>query len=549
MKLLRTVFLSVLVFCFLSIAVLEVSFRLFALDSPEIETEHDEKKNQNHSSYYAQNSFGLWEAYVEGAPYERGEQLGKLAKSQVQEQEGHFIAQIRRLVPSELALRTLKYGVSLFNRNMNDHFTSEYQQEISGISMAFNTDNDWIAPAYARVMNYHAAHDIGHALQDLSIVGCTSFAAWDASSADSTLIIGRNFDFYMGDDFAKDKLVLFLRPDSGYAFASVTWAGFMGVVSGMNEHGLVVTLNAAKSSVPTGSKTPISILAREILQYARTIDEAFAIAKSRQTFVSESILIGSAADGRAAIIEKSPDAIGLFTPSGNTLVSSNHYQGEPFVRDSINVQNIRLSDSNYRFRRMSQLLEANLPITPAASAAMLRNQKGMDGANLGMGNPKAINQLLAHHGVVFQPEKGLMWVSANPFQLGELVCYDLNRIFKQDGAAILNGLSTDSLNILADPFLESQEYEQFLRFKATKQRIFDFLVYGRGTDLTPTEEQAFLASNPKSYITHQLLGELQLNREQNAKAVVYFKQALALEVASENDRAWLRDKIAEAQKE
>jgi len=549
MKLLRKVLLSVLVFCLLSIVVLEVSFRLFSLAPPELETEQDDTENQDHSSYYAQNSFGLWEAYVEGAPYARCEQLGKLAKSQVQEQEEHFIAQIRRLVPSEVLLRTLKYGVSFFNRNMNDHVPLEYQQEISGISAAFNTDNDWIAPAYARVMNYHAAHDIGHALQDLSIVGCTSFAAWDAASADSTLIIGRNFDFYMGDDFAKDKLVLFLRPDSGYAFASITWAGFMGVVSGMNEHGLVVTLNAAKSSVPTGSKTPISILAREILQYARTIDEAYAIAKSRQTFVSESILIGSAADGRAAIIEKSPDAIGLFTPSGNTLVSSNHYQGEPFVNDSINVQNIRLSDSNYRFRRMSQLLEANLPITPAASAAMLRDQKGMDGANLGMGNPKAINQLLAHHGVVFQPEKRLMWVSANPFQLGELVCYDLNKIFKQNGAPFSNGLSTDSLNILADPFLESQEYEQFLHFKATKQRIFDFLVYGRGTDLTPTEEQAFLASNPKSYITHQLLGELQLNREQNAKAAIYFKQALALEVASENDRAWLRDKIKEAEED
>ena len=549
MKLLRKVLLSVLVFCVLSIVVLEVSFRLFSLAPPELETEQVDTKNQDHSSYYAQNSFGLWEAYVEGAPYARGEQLGKLAKSQVQEQEEHFIAQIRRLVPSEVLLRTLKYGVSFFNRNMNDHVPLEYQQEISGISAAFNTDNDWIAPAYARVMNYHAAHDIGHALQDLSIVGCTSFAAWDAASADSTLIIGRNFDFYMGDDFAKDKLVLFLRPDSGYAFASVTWAGFMGVVSGMNEHGLVVTLNAAKSSVPTGSKTPISILAREILQYARTIDEAYAIAKSRQTFVSESILIGSAADGRAAIIEKSPDAIGLFTPSGNTLVSSNHYQGEPFVNDSINVQNIRLSDSNYRFRRMTELLEAKLPITPAASAAMLRDQKGLDGANLGMGNPKAINQLLAHHGVVFQPEKRLMWVSANPFQLGELVCYDLNRIFKQNGAPFSNGLSTDSLNILADPFLESQEYEQFLRFKATKQRIFDFLVYERGTDLTPTEEQAFLASNPYSYITHQLLGELQLNRKQKAKAAIYFKQALALEVASENDRAWLRNKIAEAEED
>lgn len=509
---------------------------------------------------YRQNTLGIWEAYIEGAPYQRGLILGELAKQQVQEQEEHFIAQIRRLVPSELLLRTLKYGVSFFNRNMNDHVPLEYRQEILGISTSFDPIHNWISAPYARVMNYHAAHDIGHALQDLSIVGCTSFAAWDAASADSSLIIGRNFDFYMGDDFAKDKLVLFVRPDSGYAFASVTWAGFMGVVSGMNEHGLTVTLNAAKSAVPTGSKTPISILAREILQYARTIDEAYAIAQRRETFVSESILIGSAADGRAAIIEKDPNGIGLFAPDSHQLVCANHYQSETFRTSAVNVENIRMSDSEYRFRRMGQLMAAALPITPAIAADMLRNQEGIDGADLGMGNPKAINQLLAHHGIIFQPEKRLMWVSANPFQLGAFVCYDLNEVFGSHGKQSLakgkeafkiqgrhDGATTSNapLTIAADTFLLTSAYQNFLSFKQFKQRIFDFLVFGRGSDLSLVEEQAFLASNPKSYLTHQLLGELYLHRDERAKAVAYFKQALALEVASETERNWLRAKIAD----
>jgi isopenicillin-N N-acyltransferase like protein len=564
MRLLKKILLLSGLFVLLSWAALELSFHWFNLQEPTIDpakgnTENQSISNFNNSigQFYQQNDFGIWEAYVEGSPFERGVALGEMTKVQVRSQEEHFTAQIRRLVPNSLLLKTLRYGVSFFNRNMNDHVPLEYQQEILGISRAFSPANDWIAPPYARVMNYHAAHDIGHALQDLSIVGCTSFAAWETSSADSGLIIGRNFDFYMGDDFAKDKMVLFLRPDSGYAFASVTWAGFMGVVSGMNEHGLTVTLNAAKSSVPTASKTPISILAREILQYARNIGEAYAIAKSRETFVSESILIGSAEDGRAAIIEKSPDAIDLFETEGTSLVCSNHYQSPTFRNDPVNLENIRMSDSDYRFRRMQQLLDEQIPVNPTDAAAMLRDQKGIDGTELGMGNPKAINQLLAHHAVIFQPEKLLMWVSANPFQLGEFVCYDLNKIFQENGGLnIIDSNTAHSTtpmhapqwNIPADPFLQSEAFEQFLLFKSGKQAIFEYLVFGRGGPFTFREERVLVESNPNSYLTYQLLAELYMDRGELELAAAYFERALALEVASEAERQWLRNKIAECSK-
>lgn len=87
---------------------------------------------------------------------------------------------------------------------------------------------------------------------------------------------------------------------------SVTWGGFTGVVSGMNEKGLTVTINAAKSEMPKGAATPVSMVAREIVQYAGNIDEAIAIARKRKMFVSESFLVGSAADNKAVLIEKRP---------------------------------------------------------------------------------------------------------------------------------------------------------------------------------------------------------------------------------------------------
>ncbi|TNF23890.1 MAG: hypothetical protein EP314_08645, partial [Bacteroidetes bacterium] len=410
------VLIGAVVFCWLAA---RISLTLLELDAPMVDgidlssesvSEKDGLRELN-GSWYHQNQYGLWEAYIKGKPYERGKAFGLLAQKQVVSQEVSFIAQIRKLVPSEWFLNSLKYGVVFFNRNLDEHVTEELQKEILGVSESFSDDYDFIGDKYSRILNYHAAHDIGHALQDLSIVGCTSFAVWNHYSSDSSLIIGRNFDFYMGDDFAKDKIILFMKPESGYAFASITWAGFMGVVSGMNEHGLTVTLNAAKSSVPNGAKTPISLLAREILQYARTIDEAYAIAASRSTFVSESILVGSATDHAAAIIEKSPDRLDIYRPNDSRLVCANHYQSETFKNDPVNLKNIEDSDSEYRFKRMDQLLAAHIPVDAQKTVEILRNQKGLDDAELGMGNPKAINQLLAHHGVVFQPEKRLMWVS------------------------------------------------------------------------------------------------------------------------------------------
>ena len=82
---------------------------------------------------------------------------------------------------------------------------------------------------------------------------------------------------------------------------SVSWPGMIGVVSGMNEKGITVTINAAKSDIPLTAKTPISFVSKEIKQFGCNIDEAIEIAKRREVFVSESILVGSSSDNKAVI--------------------------------------------------------------------------------------------------------------------------------------------------------------------------------------------------------------------------------------------------------
>jgi len=565
MRRFRYIFIVLVLALFCAWTILQVEYYFLALDPPIVEELPPFNSYQEdgytfcEGNWYGQNEHGFWEAYIHGSPHKRGVIFGQLAEEQIVSQEVSFIAQIQKLIPSESFLKTLKYGIVWFNRDLPEHVSEEMQQEIYGVSKAFSDDYDFIGDKYSRILNYHAAHDIGHALQDLSIVGCTSFAVWNQYSEDSSLVVGRNFDFYMGDDFGKDKIILFMKPDSGYAFASITWAGFMGVVSGMNEHGLTVTLNAAKSSIPNSAKTPIAILAREILQYARTIDEAYEIAKSRQTFVSESILIASADDKAAAIIEKSPDKIDIYRPDDSRLTCANHYQSETFKNDEVNLQNIQDSDSEYRFKRLNQLLESSFPINPTESVEILRNQKGLDDAELGLGNPKAINQLLAHHGIVFQPEKRLLWISTNPFQLGEFVCYNLNEIFgklgeriEQRGVSLSDGsnlkpqtsiLYIDSLSIPADPFLNSEGYQSFLRYKELKNRLFDNIALGKDIEWNEELETEFIGSNSESYITYFMLGDYYLELGELDLAKAYYELSLTKEVASEQERKTIQQNL------
>lgn len=490
------------------------------------------------NSWFRKSESGLYELCVEGSPYEIGVRNGKLTSELVRYQEEVFNDQIESLVPSSGYRSLLKYFIGFFNRDITDYVPEEYQLEIYGVSQAASPDFNHIAEPYQRILNYHAAHDIGHALQNMSLVGCTSFATWGDESEDGSLIIGRNFDFYVGDEFARDKIVAFYKPENGFRFMMVTFGGMTGVLSGMNEAGLTVTINAAKSEIPSRSATPVSLVAREILQYASTIGEAYAIAQKRTMFVAESFLIGSAKDGRAAIIEKTPDATDLYETTGNRIISTNHFQGDKLGNTELNRTHMETSASPYRYRRVEELLNRNGVNSVGKTASILRNQKGLGDADIGLGNEKLINQLVAHHGIIFQPEKGLVWISTAPWQLGKFVCYDINRIF---------GLSPDSneeireeaRTIAADSFLLTKEYTDYLKFSR-----YRFPLYPK-EGLNP---DSVVKWNPNSYHAYMLAGDYHFENENFEAAREMYDQGLKLEVATVQERQHMEERIQECNK-
>lgn len=495
---------------------------------------------QQNDSTLRKNRYGLWEAHIKGEATKRGAKYGVLCSELIKHQEDAFYHRLLELIPSRRWMKPLHNIIILFNRNMARHIPEEYRNEIYAMSLSASDQYNDYSAKYVRQLNYHAAHDIGHVMQEYMLVGCTSFAAWGSRSATGELIVARNFDFYLGDDFAKNKMVLFVEPTEGYSFVSLAWPGMMGVVSGMNEHGLTITLNALKGDIPTSSAMPISLLARHIMQHATTIDEAYAIAKEAKCFVSESMLVASAKDGCAAIIEKTPKCTALHRTAESQILCTNHAQSEELKGQRRNLRNMATSDSPYRYERLKELVERHTPINIESAIAILRDTRGKSDSDIGLGNEKAINQLIAFHSVVFEPTKLRLWVSTAPWQLGKFVCYDIGKVFSGELGS-KESYALEELTIAADDAAISEIHPRITRFRelCTLMR-------------THTKEHSHIAEeviaefsilNPSHYLTHDLLGDYMSAVGEGAKAATHWRRALELEIPHEHERATIEKKI------
>lgn len=533
---------------FLAFLFFMAAWFIYIIQIPEPETAtlvYDQNKLEKVSESYfryedawlRKNEFGLWEMYISGSPEELGIKNGILARELIRKQEEAFVNQIKKMIPSESYLKFLKYVTSFMNHQLPDYIPIDYQKEIMALSIFASDDYQFIGDNYARQLNYHAAHDIGHAMQNLHLVECTAFGVRNEKSSDSSLLIGRNFDFYVGDEFAENKIVLFVNPDKGFSFASISWGGMIGVVSGMNDQGLSITLNSAKSEIPLFAKTPVSIIAREILQYSSTIDEAYEIAKRYPSFVAESFFISSAQDHNFAIIEKSPDTTILFKPDQDQLILTNHFQSEELFKTEINLENIKENITDYRFERVEELLGEQMEFNELDFAKILRDSKGLQNEDIGLGNEGAINQLIAHHSIIFKPEEKSFWISSQPYQLGMYVNYQLDSVLDQNRPEFLRG---SNRNIPADSTFLKSNYLNYLSFKKLKNRIEN----NQHIDI-----EEFIETNPHYFHTYELVGDYLMSKEQFHEAADYYQIALKKMIPNRHENLRIQEKINQIIKE
>ncbi|HSG67998.1 MAG TPA: carcinine hydrolase/isopenicillin-N N-acyltransferase family protein, partial [Bacteroidales bacterium] len=247
---------------------------------------------------------------------------------------------------------------------------------------------------------------------------------------------------------------------------------------------------------------------------------------------------------------KSPDKTAVYDPDTNFIILTNHFQSHELRNDPLNVENMANETSVYRYERVSELLAGRDSLRYMEMADILRDRKGKYASNIGLGNEKAINQLIAHHSVIFQPEEKKLWISTGRFQQGDYLCYDLDSIFASKAAARhTSPFNLEEYSIPADALfgLDSLlKYDLYKEMAASVQRAIKEKDTLAGENMFA---HALIDLNPEFHHTYSLLGQYYMMLGNADLAGKYFTLALSKEVSSATERKKIKEMLLECQSE
>jgi predicted choloylglycine hydrolase len=485
----------------------------------------------------------VWEVHLKGDPFELGYANGRLAFFFHRRADRHMASLAETFVPN----RAVRWGLYNFlrwrYRHVVDALPPELQMELAGIARGYEPDpfaGDM--DTYARVVFYHALHDITQPLVHSPLLGCTSFAAAGKATAGGHLVIGRNFDFDGGEIFDTDKAVLFFEPKEGIPFASVGWPGLAGVVTGMNAEGVYLSVNAGRVKEPSADGFPVILLVRWVLQHAHSMAEAIDLLRAHPIMVGDIILVGDGETGESAVVELGPGKIGVRGPDERgILVAANHFLTDALKDDPGNLEAMKTLTTINRHARM---LEALAPhegaIDPGRALSVLRDRLAVGGKPLGPGNRNALDALIATHAVVVDASAKTLWVTEAPHTLGRAIAFDLRReLAPAAGPVAAGGPPAD---FPEDPYLRGG-YDAYVAAKTLYGEAVGFSEAGQ-TALAEDALRRALAVLPTHPASHKLLGDLSLKAGNVEAARAHYAAFLGASPENGEDVEDARAKLA-----
>ena len=156
--------------------------------------------------------------------------------------------------------------------------------------------------------------------------GCTAFAC---DTPDGP-IHARNMDWHSPDNCLASYSVI-AEFAGQYSFKSVSWPGYVGVLSGLAPGRFAITLNAILSDDQQEPGASISLLIRQVCEEEAAFDDA--VQRLAETPISSDclLLVTGPEPGQMVVIERTPSRHALRTSQNGFLVVANDYHILPPV--------------------------------------------------------------------------------------------------------------------------------------------------------------------------------------------------------------------------
>ncbi len=212
---------------------------------------------------YLEEVNGYRVLHVKGSPYEMGYQQGALLKDDIRELV-RFLFDVKA---KELKVEVA--GVNLLNP----------KRVIQGISA---TQKKYVPPRFYEEMQ-GVADGAGMSVQDIitanfipEMFHCSGFALSGSATKDGTLYHGRILDYGCDWRLQEHAVLTVAEPDGKVPFVNVTYAGFVGSVTGMNAERVSVGEMGGRG-LGHWEGIPMALLVRMALEEAKSLDEAVAV--------------------------------------------------------------------------------------------------------------------------------------------------------------------------------------------------------------------------------------------------------------------------------
>ncbi|HEV3023422.1 MAG TPA: C45 family peptidase [Pirellulales bacterium] len=308
--------------------------------------------------------------HVTGSAYDMGYQHGALLKEHIRDNM-HYLFEVKakeqklKFLGLELEPKDLVGRIADHERKF---IPDRFVRELEGLADGAGLDLDDVVAANFIPELFH----------------CSGFAIMNSATRDGTLYHGRVLDYSIDWKLQEHAVLVIAQGEGRVPFVNVTYAGFIGSVTGMNaEHVSVGEMGGRGLGHWDG--VPMSFLVRRVLEEAHSLDEAVAVFRDNPRTCEYYYVVADGENNQAVGLAAHWDTFEIVEPG-----AAHPRLPEP-TDDTV------LLSAGSRYTELARRVREGKGTFDAASALRL------------MDCPVAMKSNL--HSVLFEPRSTRLWVA------------------------------------------------------------------------------------------------------------------------------------------